>query len=151
MTSTIMTRKVTCLMERPWLPVRSLVLLQPLYSTDNSFTSGKLPPKRFSLVKLASITNPQNKNMISGFHALRQARAPVAGLEPATEGSLQISGRFCYSFWHQCLLEREQSGEVYECPKKDTIENSSQTSKRPRSMLMRFLCPFCRFNIELEH
>ncbi|GFO46674.1 hypothetical protein PoB_007317900 [Plakobranchus ocellatus] len=24
---------------------------------------------------------------------LRQARAPVAGLEPATEGSLQISGR----------------------------------------------------------
>ncbi|GFO21621.1 hypothetical protein PoB_004812600 [Plakobranchus ocellatus] len=29
--------------------------------------------------------------VISGFKALRQARAPVAGLEAATEGSLQIS------------------------------------------------------------
>ncbi|GFN84935.1 histone-lysine N-methyltransferase SETMAR [Plakobranchus ocellatus] len=38
--------------------------------------------------------------VISGFQALRQARAPVAGLEPTTEGSLQISGRtrkpLCY-------------------------------------------------------
>ncbi|GFO35814.1 hypothetical protein PoB_006231900 [Plakobranchus ocellatus] len=31
--------------------------------------------------------------VISGFQALRQARAPVAGLEPTTEWSLQISGR----------------------------------------------------------
>ncbi|GFN81524.1 hypothetical protein PoB_000803000 [Plakobranchus ocellatus] len=29
--------------------------------------------------------------MISGFQARRQARAPVTGLDPATEGSLQIS------------------------------------------------------------
>ncbi|GFN99686.1 hypothetical protein PoB_002619200, partial [Plakobranchus ocellatus] len=28
-----------------------------------------------------------------GFQALRQAKAPVAGFEPATERSLQISGR----------------------------------------------------------
>ncbi|GFN97381.1 hypothetical protein PoB_002388700 [Plakobranchus ocellatus] len=31
--------------------------------------------------------------VISGFQALRQARAPVAGLEPTTERSPQISGR----------------------------------------------------------
>ncbi|GFO16381.1 hypothetical protein PoB_004288600 [Plakobranchus ocellatus] len=41
-----------------------------------------------------------HNKVISGFQALRQARAPVAGLEPATEGSLQISGRtrkpLCY-------------------------------------------------------
>ncbi|GFO01809.1 hypothetical protein PoB_002831400 [Plakobranchus ocellatus] len=49
------------------------------------------------------IFSPANKvhnKVISGFEALRQARAPVAGLEPATEGSLQISGRtrkpLCY-------------------------------------------------------
>ncbi|GFO15154.1 hypothetical protein PoB_004165900 [Plakobranchus ocellatus] len=36
---------------------------------------------------------PVHNKVISGFQALRQARAPVAGLEPATEGSLQISGR----------------------------------------------------------
>ncbi|GFO34515.1 hypothetical protein PoB_006102000 [Plakobranchus ocellatus] len=43
---------------------------------------------------------PVHNKVISGFQALRQARAPVAGLEPATEGSLQISGRtrkpLCY-------------------------------------------------------
>ncbi|GFN86623.1 hypothetical protein PoB_001312900 [Plakobranchus ocellatus] len=33
-----------------------------------------------------------HNKMISGFKALRQAGAPMAGLEPATEGSPQISG-----------------------------------------------------------
>ncbi|GFO21624.1 hypothetical protein PoB_004812900 [Plakobranchus ocellatus] len=41
-----------------------------------------------------------HNKVISDFQALRQARAPVTGLEPATEGSLQISGRtrkpLCY-------------------------------------------------------
>ncbi|GFN73845.1 hypothetical protein PoB_000035100 [Plakobranchus ocellatus] len=36
---------------------------------------------------------PVHSKGISGFQALRQARAPVAGLESAKEGSLQISGR----------------------------------------------------------
>ncbi|GFN89601.1 hypothetical protein PoB_001610700 [Plakobranchus ocellatus] len=43
---------------------------------------------------------PVHNKVISGFQVPRQARAPVAGLEPATEGSLQISGRtrkpLCY-------------------------------------------------------
>ncbi|GFN81295.1 hypothetical protein PoB_000780100 [Plakobranchus ocellatus] len=39
--------------------------------------------------------------VISGFQALRQARAPVTGLEPATEGSLQISGRIRYQLCHR--------------------------------------------------
>ncbi|GFO44077.1 hypothetical protein PoB_007058200 [Plakobranchus ocellatus] len=39
--------------------------------------------------------------VISGFQALRQARAAVVGLEPATEGSLQISGRILYSLYHR--------------------------------------------------
>ncbi|GFO08955.1 hypothetical protein PoB_003546000 [Plakobranchus ocellatus] len=34
---------------------------------------------------------PVHNKVISGFKALRQAGAPMAGLEPATEGSLQIS------------------------------------------------------------
>ncbi|GFO38737.1 hypothetical protein PoB_006524200 [Plakobranchus ocellatus] len=36
-------------------------------------------------------TKPVHNKVISGFQALCQARAPVAGLEPAKEGSLQIS------------------------------------------------------------
>ncbi|GFN98927.1 hypothetical protein PoB_002543300 [Plakobranchus ocellatus] len=36
---------------------------------------------------------PDHNKVISGFQALRQARAPVASVEPTTEGSLQISGR----------------------------------------------------------
>ncbi|GFO33830.1 hypothetical protein PoB_006033500 [Plakobranchus ocellatus] len=34
-----------------------------------------------------------HNKVISDFQALRQARVRVAALEPATEGSLQISGR----------------------------------------------------------
>ncbi|GFO42187.1 hypothetical protein PoB_006869200 [Plakobranchus ocellatus] len=36
---------------------------------------------------------PVHNKVISVFQVPRQARAPVAGLEPAREGSLQISGR----------------------------------------------------------
>ncbi|GFO44932.1 hypothetical protein PoB_007143700 [Plakobranchus ocellatus] len=50
---------------------------------------------------------PVHNKVILGFQALRQARAPVAGLEPATEGSLQISGRtrkpLCYRRHHNAL------------------------------------------------
>ncbi|GFO32324.1 hypothetical protein PoB_005882900 [Plakobranchus ocellatus] len=35
---------------------------------------------------------PVKKKVISGFHALRQGRALVAGFKPAIEGFLQISG-----------------------------------------------------------
>ncbi|GFN82252.1 hypothetical protein PoB_000875800 [Plakobranchus ocellatus] len=45
--------------------------------------------------------SPVHNKVISGFQALRQARAPKAGLEPATEGSLQISGRICYPLCHR--------------------------------------------------
>ncbi|GFO27517.1 hypothetical protein PoB_005402200 [Plakobranchus ocellatus] len=49
---------------------------------------------RRSKFKFISIRmQPVHNNVISGYWALRQARAPVAGLEPSTEGSLQISGR----------------------------------------------------------
>ncbi|GFO30234.1 hypothetical protein PoB_005673900 [Plakobranchus ocellatus] len=72
-----------------------------LSNTSNTLT--KVPPAN-------STPPPDNvewlwhdqvhNKVISGFQALRQARAPVAGLEPATEGSLQISGRtrkpLCY-------------------------------------------------------
>ncbi|RUS89900.1 hypothetical protein EGW08_002341 [Elysia chlorotica] len=37
---------------------------------------------------------------------------------------------------------------VYYCPPKDTESVASQTSKPPRSKLMEFFCPFCRFNVE---
>ncbi|GFO11696.1 hypothetical protein PoB_003820100 [Plakobranchus ocellatus] len=38
---------------------------------------------------------------ISGFQALRQARAPVVGLEPTTEGALQILWRNHYPLCHR--------------------------------------------------
>ncbi|GFO30011.1 hypothetical protein PoB_005651600 [Plakobranchus ocellatus] len=43
--------------------------------------------------QLATKSEVQVHKVISDFTALRQAGAPMAGLEPATEGSLQISGR----------------------------------------------------------
>ncbi|GFO42555.1 hypothetical protein PoB_006906000 [Plakobranchus ocellatus] len=39
--------------------------------------------------------------VISGFQAVRQAGASVAGLEPSTEGSQQISGQANHSLCHQ--------------------------------------------------
>ncbi|GFO14497.1 hypothetical protein PoB_004100200 [Plakobranchus ocellatus] len=49
------------------------------------------------------VVQPVHNMVTSGFQAFRQARAPVVGFEPATEGSLQISER---------ALRREQSGLV---------------------------------------
>ncbi|GFO14142.1 hypothetical protein PoB_004064700 [Plakobranchus ocellatus] len=51
--------------------------------------------------------------MISGFKALCQAGAPMTGLEPATEGSLQISGRTHKPLCHRSpvfRLEKQGSG-----------------------------------------
>ncbi|GFN83645.1 hypothetical protein PoB_001015100 [Plakobranchus ocellatus] len=48
----------------------------------------------------AQVRSVHNK-VISGFQALRQAKAPVAGFEPATEGLLQISGQIRYPLCHQ--------------------------------------------------
>ncbi|GFO13903.1 hypothetical protein PoB_004040800 [Plakobranchus ocellatus] len=45
--------------------------------------------------------DPVHNKVISGFQALRRARAPVAGLEPATEKSLQISGRIRWPLCHR--------------------------------------------------
>ncbi|GFO03237.1 hypothetical protein PoB_002974200 [Plakobranchus ocellatus] len=44
------------------------------------------------LVAHGLLTHVDNK-VISGFQAICQTRGPVAGLENAPEGSLQISGR----------------------------------------------------------
>ncbi|GFO33729.1 hypothetical protein PoB_006023400 [Plakobranchus ocellatus] len=43
--------------------------------------------------RLGFCIQPVHNKVISGFKALRQAGAPMAGLEPAPKGSLQISGR----------------------------------------------------------
>ncbi|GFN78918.1 hypothetical protein PoB_000542400 [Plakobranchus ocellatus] len=48
---------------------------------------------KLSLVGLGLLSIASHNKVISGFKALRQAGAPMAGLEPATEGSLQILGR----------------------------------------------------------
>ncbi|GFN96964.1 hypothetical protein PoB_002347000 [Plakobranchus ocellatus] len=39
---------------------------------------------------------PVHNKVISGFRAIRQARAPVVGVEPATEGSLRIRYPLCH-------------------------------------------------------
>ncbi|GFN76130.1 hypothetical protein PoB_000263600 [Plakobranchus ocellatus] len=45
---------------------------------------------------LAAIQKPVDDKVISGFQASRQARVPVEGLEPATEGPLHIAGWIRY-------------------------------------------------------
>ncbi|GFO21644.1 hypothetical protein PoB_004814900 [Plakobranchus ocellatus] len=49
----------------------------------------------------SSSSSSSRTTMISAFQALRYARAPVAGFEPATQGSLQISERGRYPLCHQ--------------------------------------------------
>ncbi|GFO11448.1 phosphodiesterase [Plakobranchus ocellatus] len=44
-------------------------------------------------VNLQDAMKPVHNKVITGFQTLSQARAPTAGIEPATEGFLQISGR----------------------------------------------------------
>lgn len=47
-------------------------------------------------------------------------------------------------------VSSSQQDKLAKCPPKPTEDAASQTSKRKRSALMEFLCPFCRFNIEWE-
>ncbi|GFO36905.1 hypothetical protein PoB_006341000 [Plakobranchus ocellatus] len=46
-----------------------------------------------SFEKYNHFSTPVHIKVISGFKALRQAGAPMVGLEPSREGSLQILGR----------------------------------------------------------
>ncbi|GFN85122.1 hypothetical protein PoB_001162800 [Plakobranchus ocellatus] len=60
--------------------------------SDIELSSGS-PTKLY----LRHYTKPVNNKVISGFEALRQVRVPVAGLEPSTEESWQVSGRNSFS------------------------------------------------------
>ncbi|GFO33589.1 hypothetical protein PoB_006009400 [Plakobranchus ocellatus] len=98
-TATITTITATTTQPQPLSPP-----LQPPphnHSHYNRHRPPPPPPPPFDSMK------PVHNKMISGFQALRQARAPVAGLQPATEGSLQISGRtrkpLCYRWYYQAL------------------------------------------------
>ncbi|GFN83622.1 hypothetical protein PoB_001012800 [Plakobranchus ocellatus] len=44
--------------------------------------------------------------MISSFQVLRQVRAAVIGLEPATEGSLPISRQIRYPLYHRYPMQQ---------------------------------------------
>ncbi|GFO41482.1 hypothetical protein PoB_006798700 [Plakobranchus ocellatus] len=65
------------------------------------FNRSLTPNRRFndSLDACMYIAYPQHGDL--RFSGPRQAREPVAGLEPATEGSLQISGRIRYPLCHR--------------------------------------------------
>ncbi|GFN87749.1 hypothetical protein PoB_001425500 [Plakobranchus ocellatus] len=52
--------------------------------------------KQQARVRSGFCIQPVHNKVISGFQALRQAGAPVAGLELAIEGFLHISERFLY-------------------------------------------------------
>ncbi|GFO26861.1 hypothetical protein PoB_005336600 [Plakobranchus ocellatus] len=67
----------------------------PLMINNNNAanTNSTIPTKSNSKQGKYHNHNPSPQQGDSGFQALRQARTPVAGLEPATGGSLQISGR----------------------------------------------------------
>ncbi|GFO16157.1 hypothetical protein PoB_004266200 [Plakobranchus ocellatus] len=68
---------------------------------------GKKGEEMYRFWHLAS--HPQRDDL--RLSALRQARAPVTGLEPATEGSLQISGQILYPLCHQSLQEEKEEEE----------------------------------------
>ncbi|GFN98230.1 hypothetical protein PoB_002473600 [Plakobranchus ocellatus] len=51
--------------------------------------------------RFLSVSSRLARYMISGFRVLFQAIAPLARLEPMTEGSCQISGWVNYSLYHQ--------------------------------------------------
>ncbi|GFN79056.1 hypothetical protein PoB_000556200 [Plakobranchus ocellatus] len=69
--------------------------------------------------------------MISGFQALRQARAPMAGLEPATNGSLQISGRIHY----HCTTNYKEEDYMYKKKKRNSSvwRRNARTCTSPKS------------------
>ncbi|GFN89264.1 hypothetical protein PoB_001577000 [Plakobranchus ocellatus] len=53
---------------------------------------------------------PDHNDMIPGFQAFRQARAPVAGLESTTEGPDRYQGGFAIQFCHRRLPQEVMSG-----------------------------------------
>ncbi|GFO19718.1 hypothetical protein PoB_004622300 [Plakobranchus ocellatus] len=64
-----------------------------LISVEPTFLSGREPENRLSCLWM-QLASPQQGDL--RLQGLCQARAPVAGLEPATERSLHISGRIRY-------------------------------------------------------
>ncbi|GFN95145.1 hypothetical protein PoB_002165100 [Plakobranchus ocellatus] len=56
-------------------------------------------PDHRLLVEQGRFAKPIHNTVTSGFQAL--VREPIAELEPATEGSLQISGRILYPLCHR--------------------------------------------------
>ncbi|GFN83136.1 hypothetical protein PoB_000964200, partial [Plakobranchus ocellatus] len=67
-----------------------------------------------------------HNKVISGFQAFRQARAPVAGLEPATEGSLQISGRTRKPLCYRRLEENKEEEEEEEKEEEEEEEEEEE-------------------------
>ncbi|GFN97920.1 glucose dehydrogenase [acceptor] [Plakobranchus ocellatus] len=72
--------------------------------------------------------------VISGFHALRQVRASVAGLEPVTDGFSQIAGQIRYPLYHRRppnmkeLCHRFESGEDIVFTTKEAIRKLRKDS-----------------------
>ncbi|GFN79644.1 hypothetical protein PoB_000615000 [Plakobranchus ocellatus] len=79
---------LTCLS----LETSEMDVINILFASETS-KSPERSRRQQSLAGTEMLQVPVHNKVISGFQALRQARAPVTGLEPATEGSLQISGR----------------------------------------------------------
>ncbi|GFN86767.1 hypothetical protein PoB_001327300 [Plakobranchus ocellatus] len=80
---------------------------------------------------------PVHKEVISGFQALLQARAPTAGLELATEGSLQIFRRIRYPLCHRhpCLPVKREG------KKKRTRRNEGRSASICRQVKLAILSP----------
>ncbi|GFO21069.1 hypothetical protein PoB_004757400, partial [Plakobranchus ocellatus] len=57
-----------------------------------------------------------HNKVISGFQTLRQDRVPVAGLEPVTEESLQITGRIGYPLCYRRLPHKTFSNDTRGIP-----------------------------------
>ncbi|GFN89377.1 hypothetical protein PoB_001588300 [Plakobranchus ocellatus] len=56
------------------------------------------------LLGLNGLQKPVHKKVVSNFQTFHEARAPMTGLEPASEGSLQVSGRIHYLLSHECPI-----------------------------------------------
>ncbi|GFN74907.1 hypothetical protein PoB_000141300 [Plakobranchus ocellatus] len=79
------------------------------------------------LAGLGFLYKPVHNKVISGFKTLHQARALMAGLEPATERSLQISGRTQKPLCHQCPIEIAGQTLVQPNTKNKTMQPANNT------------------------
>ncbi|GFO46279.1 hypothetical protein PoB_007278400 [Plakobranchus ocellatus] len=94
------TRSLSVVAPTPPLVRPEIEQILPRIAAQRSINGTTAYPETTWLVFFCLCIASHN-NVISDFVAFRQARVPVSGLEPATEGTLQILGWTRYPLCHQ--------------------------------------------------